>query len=93
MAFFQAITDMKMLTSKFHKTIRSGLRRVQVYAQRTLDVPRLKRVSDDVVKRMFCSPDGVNLRRVIFELQKLDSLQSTIVTEAVEVVNGFIDSV
>lgn len=80
-----------MLTSKFHKTIRSGLRKVQVYAQRNSGIPRLKRVGDDVVKRMFCSPDGVNLRRVIFELQKLNSLEPGIAREAVEVINSFID--
>jgi hypothetical protein len=66
MAFYQAITDMKMLTSKYHKTIRSGLRRIQVFAQRSDKVPKLNRVNDDVVKRMFSFSEGSNLRRVVF---------------------------
>jgi hypothetical protein len=74
MAFYQAITDMKMLTSKYHKTIRSGLRRIQVFAQRNEKVPKLNRVNDDVVKRMFSFSQGNNLRRVIFDVQKMSRL-------------------
>lgn len=32
-AFYEAATNQSNLLSKFHKTIRSGVRRVQVYAQ------------------------------------------------------------
>lgn len=56
-SFVEYVTSLKVLMSKFHKTIRRGLRKIEGIARDNLkDYPRLNRVSDDVVKAMFGSP-------------------------------------
>jgi hypothetical protein len=88
--FYKFITSLKVLLSKFQKTIRSGLRMIQNYSRVGLkELPRLNKVNDYVIKSITGSPQGAKVRIIIFEIQRLGHYHKDTVAYAINTINSF----
>jgi hypothetical protein len=82
---------LKVITSKFHRTIRGGLRKIEYFAKKNPRTIKLKRANDNIIKAMFGNAEAADVRRAIVEYQMMDHLTVDYVNETIRIINEFVD--